>query len=74
MGLTITEPEFINVEGAQEWIPRNRIRQAGNRFLGPLKGLQIRAQVAAIRSANWERTSRPYVSNLKLERLAKPLA
>jgi hypothetical protein len=32
-----TEPVFVNVYGAQE-----SIRQAGNRFLGSLKGLQIR--------------------------------
>jgi hypothetical protein len=31
------EPVFVNVE------PRNRFRQAGNRFLRFLKGLQIRA-------------------------------
>ncbi len=48
------EPVFVNVYGAQESIPRNRFcqydkqgyvpaRQAGNRFLGSLKGLQIRA-------------------------------
>jgi len=39
-----SEPEFVNVQGAQESIPRNRFRQAGNRFLVSLKGLQIRAQ------------------------------
>jgi hypothetical protein len=39
-----TEPVFLNVFGAQESIPRNRFRQAGNRFLGSLIGLQIRAQ------------------------------
>jgi hypothetical protein len=60
------EPEFVNVEGAKESIPRNRFRQpmepggpsrqitsnrvvvpacqAGNRFQGSIKGLQIRAQ------------------------------
>jgi hypothetical protein len=52
------EPEFVTVLGAQESIPpafvawragtSNRVivpaRQAGNRFMGPLKGLQIRAQ------------------------------
>jgi hypothetical protein len=38
-----SEPVFVNVYGAQESIPRNRFRQAGNRFLGSLKGLQIRA-------------------------------
>jgi hypothetical protein len=32
-----TEPEFQNVLGAQESIPRNRFRQAGNLFLGSLK-------------------------------------
>jgi hypothetical protein len=51
------EPVFLNVYGAQESIPpayvawrsrtTNRFvvptRQAGNRYLGPLKGLQIRA-------------------------------
>ncbi len=54
-----TEPVFVNVYGDQESIPpayaasragtTNRVvvpaRQAGNRFLGSLKGLQIRAQV-----------------------------
>jgi hypothetical protein len=30
-----TEPELV--KGAQESIPRNRLRQAGNRFLGLLK-------------------------------------
>jgi hypothetical protein len=37
------EPVFLNVFGAQESIPRNRFLQAVNRFLGSLKGLQIRA-------------------------------
>jgi hypothetical protein len=38
------EPVLINVQGAQESesIPSNRFRQAENRFLGSLKGLQIR--------------------------------
>ncbi len=40
----IPEPEFVIVKH-NESIPRNRVRQAGNRFLGSLKGLQIRAQV-----------------------------
>jgi hypothetical protein len=35
------EPEFVNVKGALELIPRNRFRQAVN--LGSVKGLQIRA-------------------------------
>jgi hypothetical protein len=51
----ISEPVFVNVSGVQESIPpaygrAGRIkrvvvpaRQAGNRFLGSLKGLQIRA-------------------------------
>ncbi len=43
MWFMLTEPEFINVRGAQEPIPRNRFRSAGNRFLGSLKDLQIRA-------------------------------
>ncbi len=52
------EPEFVNVQGAQELIPpayvawqagtSNRFvvpdRQAGNRFLGSLKSLHIRDQ------------------------------
>jgi hypothetical protein len=38
-----TEPVFVNVYGAQESIPKNRFRQAGNRILGSLKGLKIRA-------------------------------
>jgi hypothetical protein len=52
------EPVFVNVDWAQESIPlayvawgagtTNRVvvsgRQAGNRFVGSLKGLQIRAQ------------------------------
>jgi hypothetical protein len=37
------EPVFVNVYGAQQSIPRNLFRQTGNRFLGSLKGLQIRA-------------------------------
>ncbi len=43
----VTEPKFVNVLGAQKSIPRKRFRQAGNRFLGFLKVLQIRAQIAA---------------------------
>jgi hypothetical protein len=53
-----TEPGFVNDYGAEESIPphyvargaatTNRVvvpaRQAGNRFLGSLKGLQIQAQ------------------------------
>ncbi len=35
------EPVFVNVSGAQD-------RQAGNRFLGSLKGLQIRARFFAV--------------------------
>jgi hypothetical protein len=35
------EPVFVNIYGAQESIPRNRLRQAGDRFLGYLKDLQI---------------------------------
>ena len=31
---------FVNVYGAQDSIPRNRFRQARNRFLGSLKGLK----------------------------------
>jgi hypothetical protein len=56
--LTTAEPVFVNVYGGQESIPQaheawragttNRVVvpvcQAGNRFLGSLKGLQIRAQ------------------------------
>jgi hypothetical protein len=42
--ITTTEPEFVNVQGAQESFSRNRFRQAGNRFLGSFHGLQIRAQ------------------------------
>jgi hypothetical protein len=38
-----TEPVFENDYRAQESIPINRFCQAGNRFLGSLKGLQIRA-------------------------------
>ncbi len=55
--LRYTEPVFVNVYGAQESISPaseacragtiNRVvvpaRQAGNRFMGSLKGLQIRA-------------------------------
>jgi hypothetical protein len=58
MSLEATEPVFVNVNVVQESIPTptayvawlagttNRVvpaRQAGNRFLGSLKGLQIRA-------------------------------
>ncbi len=35
-----------NVKGVLESIPLNRFRQAGNRFLGSLKGFQIRALVS----------------------------
>ncbi len=41
-----TETEFVNIYGAQESIPMQPVvpaRQVGNRFLGSLKGLQIRA-------------------------------
>jgi hypothetical protein len=31
------DPVFVNVYGAQESVPRNRFRQAGNRFSGSLK-------------------------------------
>ncbi len=41
----ISVPVFVNVYEAQESITRNRFRQAGNRFLGSLKVLQIRAQL-----------------------------
>ena len=41
--LSSTEPVSVNVYGAQESIPRNRFHQAGNRFLGSLNSLQIRA-------------------------------
>jgi hypothetical protein len=55
----ISEPVFVNVYRAREWIPpaylvwragtTNRVivlaRQAGNRFLDSLKGLKTRAQV-----------------------------
>ncbi len=37
------DPVFVNVYGAKESIPRNPFSQAGNRFLGSLKGQQIRA-------------------------------
>jgi hypothetical protein len=37
------DPVFLNVYGVQDLIPRNRFCQAGNRFQGSLKGLQIRA-------------------------------
>jgi hypothetical protein len=37
------ESVFVYVYGAKESIPRNRLRQADNRFLCSLKGLQIRA-------------------------------
>jgi hypothetical protein len=37
-----TKPEFLKFYTFME--PRNRSRQAENRFLGPLKGLQIRAR------------------------------
>ncbi len=42
-----TEPwaVFVNVSGVQKSIPRNRFRQAENRFLGYLKGLQIRVPI-----------------------------
>jgi hypothetical protein len=41
---SFVEAHFIkNVKGVQESITRNRFRQAKNRFLGSLKGLQVRA-------------------------------
>jgi hypothetical protein len=39
-----TEPLYVEVSGAQESIMRNRFRQVGNRFMGSLKVLQIRAR------------------------------
>ncbi len=45
-GLYCTDYKQSNVYGAQESIPRNRFRQPWNRFLGSLKGIQIRAQEA----------------------------
>ncbi len=41
----ISGPVFVNVYRTQESIPGNQFRQPGNRFLGSLKGLQIRAQL-----------------------------
>jgi hypothetical protein len=41
--LSSDEPKFVNVYGALDSTPRNRFRQAGNRFLGSLKGIQVRA-------------------------------
>ncbi len=38
-----TEHVFVNDKEALESIPWNRVRQDGNRFLGSLKGLRIRA-------------------------------
>jgi hypothetical protein len=35
---------FVNVYEAQELISKNQFRRARDRFLGSLKGLQIRAQ------------------------------
>ena len=43
-----TELVFVNVEEAKESIPRNRLCQAGNRFLGSLIGLQIRALAVVV--------------------------
>jgi hypothetical protein len=40
----LLEPVFVNVEGAQELIPRNQFLQAENRFLGSLNDLQTQAQ------------------------------
>jgi hypothetical protein len=40
----MTKRVVVHVSGAQESIPINQFRQAGNRFLSFLKGLQIRAQ------------------------------
>ncbi len=67
-----SEPVFVNVYGAQESIPPAYVvwqaettkrvlepaRQAGNRFLGSLKGLQIRAQAALVDAAQMRATSR----------------
>ncbi len=64
--LAIPEPVFVNVYEPQESLPltfvawragtTNRVvvptRQAGNRFLGSLKGLQIRAQ-SYLLSTSW---------------------
>ncbi len=41
------ELEFINFQEAQESIPTNQFFQAGNRFLGSLKGLKIRALLSS---------------------------
>ncbi len=41
------EAVFVNVKGVQESIPRHQIRQSGSRFLGSLKGLQIRTLAEA---------------------------
>jgi hypothetical protein len=38
-----SEPVFLTLKELRN--PRNRFRQAGNRLLGSLKGLQIRAPV-----------------------------
>jgi hypothetical protein len=48
-----SEPVFVNVYGDQESIPRNRFRQAGNRFLGSLKVLQIQAQDSRYGVTQW---------------------
>ncbi len=47
------EPVFVNVYGAQESIPRNQFRQVWNRFLGSLKGLQIRALINAYHTGTY---------------------
>jgi hypothetical protein len=42
------EPVFVKILGAQESLPRKQFRQAGNRFLGSLKGLTILALASAL--------------------------
>jgi hypothetical protein len=68
-----SEPVFVNVYGANESIPpacvdwragtTNRVivpaRQAGNRFLGSLKGLQIRAQYHRMARGTYENIGGP---------------
>ncbi len=39
-----SEPVLVNVYGSQESIQSNRIRKAGNRLMGSLKGLQRQKQ------------------------------
>jgi hypothetical protein len=55
-----SELAFVSAYGAQESNPRNRFRQAGNRFLGSLKGLHIRSLFATSSFSETDLSIRKY--------------